>query len=79
MLRGKDAVFLGVSHEYYQKISELLMRYLRKHTLDVRVFSIDEAFCEITGLPELFHISSTVFAQKLQQEILKEIGIPVSI
>lgn len=79
ILRGKNPVFCGVDHTYYQQISELLMQYLRKHTLDVRVFSIDEAFCDITGLPELFHLSPSDFVQKLQQEILEQIGIPVSI
>ncbi len=75
----KNAVFLWVNFELYGEISRKLLSYLRQHTLSVEKFSIDEAFCEISGLPELYKLSHYDYAQKLQKDIKKHIGIPVSI
>jgi nucleotidyltransferase/DNA polymerase involved in DNA repair len=49
------------------------MELLRQETLYIEEFSIDEAFCEISGIPEYFKISTFLFAQKLQKKILEEI------
>jgi hypothetical protein len=49
------------------------MNYLRENTLDVRVFSIDEAFVEISGLPEMHKLDLDTYLLKLQQDILEAI------
>lgn len=72
-------IFCKVDHVYYSEVSQKFMNYLRKTTLKVEEFSIDEAFCEITWLPEYYQISIEKFAKNLQKNILKEIWIPVSI
>ncbi|MCP4523793.1 MAG: hypothetical protein GY828_06280, partial [Candidatus Gracilibacteria bacterium] len=64
---------------FYTKISEHIMEYLRENTGGIEEFSIDEAFCDITGIPEYFKISTHDFLLKIQKDILEEIGIPVSI
>lgn len=79
ILRGKDAYFCGVDISYYQKISRQLMQYLERYTLDVRKFSIDEAFVEITGLPEMYGLSEEAFIKRLQKNIYDFLHIPVSI
>ena len=79
ILKYKDAYFCGVHMELYKNISRKLMKYLGENTLDVRVFSIDEAFVEITGLPEMNRQSLDEYLRDLQHDILKNIGIPVSI
>lgn len=79
ILRGKNAYFFGVDMEYYQKISQKLMHFLHENTIDVRKFSIDEAFVEITGIPEIMQVSLEKYIKNMQQEILQKIGIPVSI
>jgi|TARA_Y100001960_G_scaffold231125_1_gene242681 nucleotidyltransferase/DNA polymerase involved in DNA repair len=33
---------------YYNKISQQLMKVLREETAGIEIFSIDEAFCDIT-------------------------------
>ncbi|MDP2091262.1 MAG: hypothetical protein Q8K30_06730 [Candidatus Gracilibacteria bacterium] len=72
-------VFLGVDHDYYTFISDKLMLYLKENTIGIEPFSIDEAFCEITGLAELYKMSIEDFVKKLQKDILRIIGVPVSI
>ena len=72
-------VFLPGDHAYYEKISDQLFDYLRDRVLSLEPFSIDEAFCEISGLPELYKISLEKFLKNMQSDIMREIWIPVSI
>lgn len=76
---GNHAYFFWVDLNFYSQISHQLMSYLRKQTLKVEPFSIDEAFCEISGLPELYKKTTYEYVESLQKNILKVIGIPVSI
>ena len=73
------AVFLVPDIAYYTEISKKLMLILSQETLKIEVFSIDEAFCDISGIPELYKQTHKEFLLCLQKKILKEVGIPVSI
>jgi DNA polymerase V len=62
----------------YGQISKQLMAFLKEHTQQVEVFSIDEAFVELTGIPESLGMNLEEYVQYLQKKILQEIGVPVS-
>ena len=79
ILRGKDAYFLWHNMDFYREVSQKLMSYLRAHVLDVREFSIDEAFVDISWLSELKGMDLDDYVLHLQHDILQTIGIPVSI
>ena len=79
MLPKHNTVFMWVNFELYGEVSRKLMAYLKKNTLSIEKFSIDEAFCEITWLPELYKKSTYEYIVYLQDDIQKQIGIPVSI
>jgi nucleotidyltransferase/DNA polymerase involved in DNA repair len=49
------------------------MAYLKINTLNVEPFSIDEAFCEITGLPELYNLNLQDYIKILKNNIKKHI------
>ncbi len=72
-------VFLPVDMKFYGQMSKKLMQFLRIHTANVEVFSIDEAFVELTGLDDMYSTDYAGVASKLQKQILQEVGIPVSI
>jgi nucleotidyltransferase/DNA polymerase involved in DNA repair len=72
-------IFLWLDHAYYSEISDKVFKYLRENTLSIEPFSIDEAFCEITWLPEYYSLSLEDFVKKIQKEILDNIWIAVSI
>lgn len=72
-------IFLKNDMWFYQKISNKLFEYLKEKTLWIEDFSIDEAFCEITGIPEYENISLEKYLKNMQSEILKRIWIPVSV
>jgi len=72
-------VYLKWDHDFYSLISSKLMTYLSENTYAIEPFSIDEAFCDITGLPDLFWLDLETYIKNLQDDIFKTIGVPVSI
>ena len=78
ILKGKW-IFLEGDHNFYSLVSQKMMKYLKENTLSMEPFSIDEAFCEITWLPELYKLSLEDYILKLQKEVVKYIWVPVSI
>lgn len=78
ILKGKW-VFLDSDHNFYSLVSSKLMNYLEKNTLSIEPFSIDEAFCEVTWLPELYGMNLEEYILDLQNKIIKNVWVPVSI
>ena len=74
-----NAVYLPPNMTKYWQISTSLMSYLHEKCLAVEVFSIDEAFFEITHYDEMYHMSFERIANAMKRDIRKKIGIPVSI
>jgi hypothetical protein len=60
-------------------VSSKLMNYLENNTLSIEPFSIDEAFCEITWLHELYKMTLEEYVLKLQKDIIENVWVPVSI
>lgn len=78
MLKNRG-LFLSIDHQYYEEISQKIFAYLKPYVLTLEPFSIDEAFCEITGLPEYYEMDIEDYIYMIQKKILQDIGIPVSI
>ena len=57
----------------------MVMKILKEYSPNVQVYSIDEAFVDFTGLTKLYKKNYFKLAYELQQRILKEVDIPVSI
>lgn len=72
-------LFLSPDIDYYSQISDNLFNFLREKVLTLEPFSIDECFCEITWLAELYKMNLWTFIKNLQKEVLEHIWIPVSI
>lgn len=72
-------IFLDIDHEYYSQVSRKLFDYLKKYSNNIEVFSIDEAFCDITWLPEYYKMDLEKYLINLQKNILKDLWVPVSI
>ena len=67
---------LSCNFELYGDLSNRMMQILQKFTSAVDVYSVDEAFLDISRLPinDYAH-----FAQSIYETILKYIGIPTTI
>jgi nucleotidyltransferase/DNA polymerase involved in DNA repair len=74
-----DAVYLPTDFVRYKEVSSRLMELLTSLSSKIEVFSIDEAFIDITDRQEKYNLDYPTLAKKLQQKILQEIGIPTSV
>ena len=74
-----EGIYITANHYAYTKISGMVMKILKEYSPNVQVYSIDEAFVDFTGLTKLYKKNYFKLAYELQQRILKEVDIPVSI
>lgn len=75
----KKVTYINANHELYSKISEKVMTILKNFSPKVEVYSIDEAFVDLTGLERLYKKNYLEIAQMIREEVLKHTDIPVSI
>lgn len=72
-------IVLPSDYETYSIYSERLFAILRRFTPQVEEFSIDEAFCDITGLRRLYRSSYADIARKIKDAVQAELDITVSV
>ncbi len=75
----KNVVFLSGNLPFYCEISMRIMQKLKDFTPDVEIYSIDEAFLDLTGLRKTFNCSYEEIVKKIVKEVKEETGIDVSI
>ncbi|MFI3300125.1 MAG: hypothetical protein R3Y28_01770 [Candidatus Gastranaerophilales bacterium] len=75
----RQATFIHSNLELYDTISSQVMEVLKEFSPKVEIYSIDEAFIDLTGLEKLYKKNYYEIAQMLRDEILKKVDIPVSI
>jgi len=75
----KNAIYINANHDLYSQISEKIMNTLKDFSPYVEIYSIDEAFVDLTGLVRLYKKDYYEIADMIRNEILKEVDIPVSI
>lgn len=66
-------ILLENDPDKYRFISRQIFSVLKKISDDVEVYSIDEAFIDLTGLAKDFNVAQTI-AKKIKQTIRDEIG-----
>jgi len=71
--------YVSSKMEQYQEFSSKIMLILKNFSPDVEVYSIDEAFLDLTGLRRLYKRNYIKIAQMIRAEILDKVDIPVSI
>lgn len=76
---GDRWIFINSDLAFYKTVSDKLMIYLKTVSIDMQIFSIDEAFIDITWIPDITWQDYKEFAISLKKNILKIIWIPVSI
>ncbi len=74
-----QAVYLSADFTLYQDLSQRMMRYLSNYSDKIDVYSIDEAFIDITGLDKTYEMSFQQMALKIKSDIEKDIGVSVSV
>ena len=74
-----NCVYMVANHFNYLQISKQIMTILRSLSPNVEVYSIDEAFVDVTGLVKLYNKNYFTLAKMIQELIWNEVGMPVSI
>lgn len=63
-------------HNFYNKISKKIMTFLNNKFCNLDIYSIDEAFADMTSMKNINYIN---YCKSVRKDIYKYIGIPVSI
>ncbi len=75
----KNVVYLSGNRERYVEISKKIMKHLERFTPSVEVYSIDEAFLDITGCEKAHKTTYIEIAKMVRASIRDEIGVDVSV
>lgn len=74
-----DCIYLSGNYPLYSEFSRRVMEILRDFSPDVQVYSIDEAFVELSGLKKLHKANYLGIAEQIRDRIKTELDINVSI
>ena len=74
-----QAIYLSSNFTLYHDISNRLRDVFRKYSETIDIYSIDEAFFDVTGLDKVFSMSYLDLAKKIRNEIKEKVGINVSV
>lgn len=74
-----NAIYLSSDIGYYHNISARIREVFYEYSPHVEVYSIDEAFLDLTGLDKIFNINYFKLISKIRNDIKNRVGIPVSI
>ncbi len=74
-----EAVYISSNFTLYHDISNRLRDIFREYSETIDIYSIDEAFFDVTGLDKVFSMSYLDLARKIRNEILEKVGISVSV
>ncbi|MFA6005677.1 MAG: DNA polymerase IV [Patescibacteria group bacterium] len=74
-----QCVCLEGDYELFSLFSKRMFSFMRQYSPVVEEYSVDEGFADIYGLRRPLHKTYKDIGASLQQEIQKELGIPVSV
>ena len=77
LIERHGVVLKSANFNLYGEISARVMRVLRDEAPACEVYSVDEAFLDLTGLGA--YVPLAPWCQRLRQRLLDEVGIPVSV
>jgi DNA polymerase-4 len=78
-LRCKNLINIPARHKRYNYISNNIMSYLREYICpDIEVYSVDEAFIDITGIQRSYGPIKKI-AQNIQKQIYTRFGLEASL
>ncbi len=77
IIKQNNVKVFSSNYTLYGSMSNRVMKILEQSFPNIEIYSIDEAFMEISNLKKIYNYSK--YAKKIRKIILKWTGIPVSI
>jgi DNA polymerase V len=74
-LQKNNVAVFSSNYALYGDLSHRVMSTLGQFTLELEIYSIDEAFLNLAGLP----VDLEDYALRIRRTVLKNVGIPVSV
>jgi len=74
-----DAIILPSDYETYSLLSARFFAIVRRYTPQVEEYSIDECFCDLTGLRRPLRLSYRQMAERIKHELDTELGFTFSV
>ncbi len=75
----KNVIFLSGHLSSYAEISTRVMEKLKNFTPDVEIYSIDEAYLNLTNLNKTFNCTFDELIKRIAKEVEDETGISISV
>ncbi|MBQ8886262.1 MAG: hypothetical protein IJY61_00995 [Candidatus Gastranaerophilales bacterium] len=74
-----DAIYLSANFGVYHELSQRMIEKLQNYSDKLDVYSIDEAFLDLTGLDKILKLSFDEIAKLIKNDIENTIGVSVSV
>ncbi len=76
LIKKHSIQWLSSNYSLYASMSERMMCCIQEHCPNIEIYSIDEAFVELAGMPEHDVVE---FAKKIRRTVTQWTGIPVCV
>src|SRR5215471_13960231 len=74
-----EAIIVPSDYETYSLLSTRLFSIVRRYTPEVEEYSIDECFCDVTGLRRVLRMSYLQIAERIKHTLDTELGFTFSV
>ncbi len=74
-----DVIYITGEYSNYKNFSKKVMEILKNFSPTVEIYSIDEAFIELSGLKRMYKLNYFKMAKSIRKKIQEDLGINVSI
>jgi DNA polymerase-4 len=74
-----DAIHLPSDYETYSLFSQRMFAIVRRYTPDVEEYSVDECFCDLTGLRRPLRMSYETMAARIKADLEHDLGLTFSV
>ena len=74
-----NAIYLSANFSLYHELSQRMIKELENYSEKIDVYSIDEAFIDVTGLDKVLKLSYEEIAKQIKKDIETNVGVSVSV
>lgn len=74
-----QGIYLSGNISLYGEISDRVMATLKEYSPVIEVYSIDEAFIDLTGLRKMYRKNYLEMIKEIRSGVINKVGVPVSI
>ncbi len=74
-----QGIYLSGNMALYGEVSERVMKTLKECSPLIEIYSIDEAFVDLTGLRKMYRKSYLEIAREIRDGVKEKVGVPVSV